>query len=237
MMAKESLTDKAYSRIKEWIIGFQLKPGSHISIQDLAEMLGISRTPVREALSRLEQEHLVVRFPMKGFAVKAMDLKEISDLFEVRTAIELLAVRQAAGRINGESRAQLAESISASEKLIKKGAKSQSIKIEQNFHMKILEASGNIPLAEIGRGILGRIWAIQSFNIITSDALEKSHQEHIEIFDALSDGSVKRALAMMQKHMKYATKELMARLKDRNDIIHNAIAFNPKTWQRLKRKK
>jgi DNA-binding GntR family transcriptional regulator len=233
-MMRESLTDKAYSRIREWIIGFRLKPASHLSIQDLAETLGISRTPVREALSRLEQEHLVVRAPMKGFTVKALDLKEIADLFEVRTAVESLAVRQAARRINSKTRKQLSESLAATGGWIEKGEKSRSLKLEQNFHIKILEASGNIPLAEIGRGILGRIWAIQSFNIITSDMLGDAHREHTEIFQALSAGRSQRAETMMRKHMKHTTRELMARLKDQNDIIHNTMAFDPKEWKENK---
>ena len=231
-MDKTSLTDKAYIRIKEWIIGFRLKPGSHLSIEQLAEALGISRTPVREALSRLEQEYLVVRVPMRGFAVKGTDLKEIADLFEVRTAIELLAVKQAAKRFNPETRKQLMDSLKTTDRWIKNGEKSRSLKLEQNFHMKILEASGNIPLAEIGRGILGRIWSIQNFNIITSDMLAEAHKEHTEIFQSLSEGDQKQAEIRMRKHMKHTTNGLMDRLKDQNDIIHNAIAFDLKEWKK-----
>ena len=233
-MAKISLTDKAYTRLKESITGFQLKPGSHLSIEQLAEALGISRTPVREALSRLEQEYLVVRVPMKGFTVKGIDLKEVADLFEVRTAIELLAVKQAASRINPETRKQLESNLRTTKDWIEKGKKSRSLKLEQNFHMKILEASGNIPLAEIGRGILGRIWSIQNININTSDLLFEAHQEHTEIFQSLSEGNPKQAEARMRRHMKHTTNGLMARLKDQNDIIHNVIAFDPKEWKKIK---
>ena len=233
-MPKESLTDKAYGRIKQWIIGFQLKPGSHLSIQDLAEALGTSRTPVREALSRLEQEYLVVRAPMKGFSVKALDLKEIEDLFKVRAAIERLAVRQAARRINSKTRKQLIDSLAATTRWIEKGEKSRSLKLEQNFHMKILEASGNIPLVEIGCSVFERIWAIQRLNIITSDALILAHEQHKEIFTALCAGDPRRAETAMGKHMRHTARELIARLKDSNDIIHNAIAFDPKNWRRIK---
>ncbi len=228
---KESLTDKAYRGIKARIVEFRLKPGNHLSIQDLAEALGISRTPVREALSRLEQEHLVVRVPMKGFAVKTLDLKEIEDLFEVRTAIELLSVRQAAKRMNPDIRKQLGESLASTAKLIGKGEKLRSLKLEQSFHMKILEASGNIPLVEIGRSILERIWAIQRFNIITANVLTEAHQQHMEIFMAMSEGNAKRAEARMRKHMKLTTHELTSRLKDQDDIIHNAIVFDSKEWK------
>jgi DNA-binding GntR family transcriptional regulator len=233
-MPKESLTDKAYRRIKAWIIDFQLKPGSHLSVQDLAEALGISRTPVREALSRLEQEYLVVRAPMKGFAVKAVDLDEIADLFQVRTVIELLAVRQAAQRMTPETRRELAKSLKSTITWIEKGEKTRSLQLEQNFHMKILESSGNIPLVEIGRGILERIWAIQRFNIITSDVLVEAHSQHDEIYRALAEGNVRQAEEAMRRHMRHTTRDLITRLRDQNDIIHNAIAFDPKKSGRIK---
>jgi hypothetical protein len=67
---------------------------------------------------------------------------------------------------------------SLTDRWLEKGEKSRSLTLEQNFHMKIIETSGNIPLAEIGRGILGRIWAIQSFNIITSDLLGEAQRQH-----------------------------------------------------------
>lgn len=230
-MPKVSLTDKAYEQIKEWIIGFDLKPGTHLSIQDLAEALGISRTPVREALSRLEQEYLVVRAPMKGFAVKSVELDKIEDLFEVRTAIELLAVKQAAKRIKPEKCRQIAESLEKTAKWISKGEISRCLRLEQNFHMKILEASGNIALEEIGRGILERIWAIQHLNIITSDALTLAHQHHKKIFKALEQGNPRQAVAAMRQHMQRTTRELISRLHNQDDIIHNAITFDLKRWQ------
>lgn len=233
-MPEQSLTDKAYHRIKGWIIEFRLKPGSHLSVQDLAKALGISRTPVREALSRLEQEYLVVRAPMKGFDVKALDLKQIEDLFEVRTAVELLAVRQAARRMNPEIKEKLAKSLESTVEWIRKGEKTRSLHLEQNFHIIILEASGNVPLVEIGRGILERIWAIQRFNIITSDVLSTAHEQHMEIFQALCEGNPQRAEAVMRKHMRHTTRELITRLRDKDDIIQNAIAFDPQGWIRIK---
>lgn len=231
-MPRQSLTDKAYNHIKDWIISFRLKPGSHLSIQDLADALGISRTPVREALSRLEQEHLVVRSPMKGFVVKALDLQEIEDLFEVRSVIELLAVRQAAKRMSPKIRKQLEEGLRTTTAWIGKGEKSRSIQLEQNFHMKILEASGNVQLVYIGRGVLERIWTIQRFNILTSDLLTEAHGQHMEIFQALCAGDPRQAEAAMRRHMKATTRALIARLRDRNDILHEAIAFDPKKWSK-----
>ncbi len=226
-MPKKALADKAYEQIKEWILDFSIKPGSHLSIGDLADSLGISRTPVREALSRLEQNQMVVRMPMKGFAVKTLDPREIEDLFEVRTAIEILAAKQAARRLTPESRAQIAASLEATESTIDKGQQSHSLDLEQNFHVRILEASGNIALAEIGRGVLERIWGIQRFGLVTFDHLYLAHTQHNGIFEAMSQGNAERAAALMREHMEQTTKFLMNRLQDQTDIIQNVLAVKP----------
>jgi len=226
-MPKKALTDKAYEQIKAWILDFSLKPGSHLSIGELADALGISRTPVREALSRLEQKHMVARMPMKGFAVKVLDLREIEDLFEVRTAIEILAARQAARRLTENSRAQIAESLQSTATTIEKGEKSHSLNLEQNFHVKILEASGNIALAEIGRGVLERIWGIQRFGLVTFDDLYLAHEQHLEIFEAMIRKTADRAASLMREHMEHTTRFLMDRLKDHTDAIQNVLAVKP----------
>ena len=96
--------------------------------------------------------------------------------------------------------------------------------------MKILEASGNTPLVEIGRGVLARIWSIQRFNILTSDLLTEAHGQHLEIFQALCAGNPRLAEAAMRKHMKVTTRELISRLRDQNDVLHDAIAFDPRKW-------
>jgi len=212
------------------ILGFNLKPGNHLSIGSLAENLDISRTPVREALSRLEQERLVIRIPMKGFAVNSLDITEIENLFETRTVIELLAVRQAAERIDTHTRKELADYLQANAVFIKTGKKSSFLEIGQSFHMKILQASKNTSLTEVGRSILERTWTIQRFNIFTAEALVDAHKEHTEIFNALSAGNSKQAEALMRKHMKNTTKAIIPRLKDQNDILQNAL-IDQKLWK------
>ena len=93
-MSRQSLTDKAYNHIKSWIIGFRLKPGSHLSIQDLAEALGISRTPLREALKVLASEGLVVLQANRGARVSKVTREELQNTFPVIAVLEQLAATQ-----------------------------------------------------------------------------------------------------------------------------------------------
>ena len=233
-MTKISLTDKAYNRIKKWIIGFHLKPDTHLTIERLAKTLGISQTPVREALSRLEQEYLVVRTPMKGFMVKGTSRKEIEDLTEVRTVVELLAVKQAAKRIDRSSRKPITDNLKLMERALKKKEMPLGLKLVQDIHERILEASGNMPLIEVGRSILSRTWALQNINLISIETLNEAHQAHLKIFESISEGNSREAVSLMRKHMKHAKNVLKSRLKDENDFIHKAISFDANKWSKLK---
>lgn len=75
-------------------------------------------------------------------------------------------------------------------------------------------------------------WIIQRFNILISDLLAEAHGQHMEIFQALCAGDPRQAEAAMRRHMKATTRALIARLRDRNDILHEAIAFDPKKWSK-----
>ena len=106
-MLKASLTDKAYNQIKEWVVRYHLKPGARLHVSDLAHALQMSQTPVREALSMLEKEHLIEREPQKGYRVSTLSMQGVEDLYDLRIALEVLAVRQAARRMTASDRGAL----------------------------------------------------------------------------------------------------------------------------------
>ena len=103
-----SLTDEAYARLEERIITLQLAPGTAVSAPTLAEMIGIGRTPVREALQRLVREGLIVVLPQRGTLVSEIDLTMQLRLLEVRREVERLIVRLAARRATAEERRKFA---------------------------------------------------------------------------------------------------------------------------------
>ena len=93
-------TQRVYETVKEKISTFQLKPGTRLVEEQIAEEAGVSRTPVREALNRLGQEGLVKIFPQWGSYVREIDLEEIREVFDLREALEGMAARVAASRIS-----------------------------------------------------------------------------------------------------------------------------------------
>ena len=135
--------EKAYEFVKEGILTLSLKPNSHLSAVGLAEALGMSRTPVREALSRLEQEGLVIKGPLNGFYVRAIRLKEIIDTYRVREALEVEAALEALPLIDKTILERLGVLLEESRALIQSEDHGQFLVINRKFHQQILDATKN----------------------------------------------------------------------------------------------
>jgi DNA-binding GntR family transcriptional regulator len=222
-----SLRERAYLEIKEWIIRYDLKPGTHLRIAQLSAELEMSQTPIREALSKLEQESLVHRHSTQGYVVRSMDLKEVEDIYDVRIALEVLAAEEAATRMSKADRKKLSHILGEVTRLVKKGDKWQILKLEQDFHVIIMETSGNRFLTEIGKNILERIWMIQNVNILTSDHLINAHPQHVEIYKALEQANPQKAATLMKKHIQLAKKFVISRLRNSDDVLAKLITGFP----------
>jgi DNA-binding GntR family transcriptional regulator len=226
-LLKPSLADKAHQQIKDWIVHYHVKPGARLQVSELARALRMSPTPVREALSMLEKEHLIEREPQKGFRVSTLNIQGVEDLYDLRIALEVLAVRQAARRMSASDRKRIARLLADVGRLMHDGHKQRILQLEQDFHVIILDASGNKPLAELGRAILDRIWIIQNINLLTSDHLSNAHPQHVKLFAALKDGDPKRAALLMERHLRFAKKFVLSRLKADGDILSKLMMGFP----------
>ncbi len=214
-----SLVEQAYQTIRDGIIHYQLKPGTNLRLDELAGALGMSQTPIREALNRLEREHLVCWRAQKGFCVPTMSLRDLEDIYELRTALEVLACQQAAERIDREVLAMIRQSLDRCEKHEEGLGKGRPVEEERHFHSLILEASGNRILCETGLGLLDRLWMIQNLNLISSTRLEIAREQHREIFEALCQGDAKAAGELMKGHITAAKQFVMARMQDTSDFF------------------
>ena len=110
---------------------------------------------------------------------------------------------------------------------MKNGNKQRMLELEQDFHVVILDASGNKPLAEMGRAILDRIWIIQNINLLTTDHLSDAHPQHLQILEALDRGDAKKAATLMEKHLAQAKQFVLSRLKNGDDILARMMQASP----------
>jgi len=219
--------DKAYDKIKGWITHYDLKPGSHLRFDHLSTLLEMSQTPIREAISKLEQEHFIERLPQGGYVVRSLELQEVSDIFDLRIALEVLAAEQAAARMTQDDQERLAHIINQVERLVDGSSRDGILELEQGFHLSIMRASGNCLLHEIGQGIMDRILMIQNINILTSNRLLDAHRQHEEIFETLKKRDSRKAGRLMKNHVSNAKKYIMARMRDPKDFLSKLISGFP----------
>lgn len=143
-----SLREKAYQLIKQKIITGEFAPGDVLSEGELADLLGVSKTPVREALTQLQHDNLVSLIPRKGYLVTNLTLKDIQDIFEVRLILERAATVLAAERITAEELAAVERYLEMDFDPTQREDLLRYVQANRDFHLEIARASHNLRLYE-----------------------------------------------------------------------------------------
>lgn len=197
-----NLDRKAYEIIKSMILGRQLKPGQKIVQQKLALTLGISRTPVTNALKLLEQEHLVQAIPRRGYYVSAFGAKEFIEIFEIREVLEGLAARRAATDPTDEQKATLRKFGATYTEALQAGDVHAYGETDRAFHTYVIEIGAMAFL----QGILDSHNIIRSTYLVdTEEGLVRppsaTNDEHLAIIEAICEGRPEAAEAAMRRHL------------------------------------
>ncbi|WP_258359235.1 GntR family transcriptional regulator [Moorella sulfitireducens] len=195
---------KVYEEIKEAIINNTIKPGVMLQERVIAEKLGVSRTPVREALRRLNSEGLIELIPGKGAMVTKITIEDIREIMQVREPLECLAVKLAAERIQPLDIKYLEEMIATWEEEINSGHQInfQSLsKKDIAFHEYIVEIAGNKRLAYILNLLRDQIRRITFLTQDNKTRIEISLPQHIKILQALKQRDPVAGEESMRQHM------------------------------------
>jgi len=194
--------DKAYRQIKEKIITVELPPGSVIREADLMAELGLGRTPIREALKKIQAENLVMVVPRRGMFVADITITDLQQIYEVRVELESLCARLAVARITPEQRAAMRDLVAAMQ-AADPADKKELMTLDRRFHHLLAEATGNKFLKnEFERfyNLSLRIWHL-ALNRIQSDDLDLT--AHAEILSAIEAGDAEQATRRMQEHIRH----------------------------------
>ena len=192
------VTEKVYGLIKDAILQNKLKPGQKLNQDELADTLEVSRTPVREALLKLEKEQLVENLPYKGAQVSGFSLREIEECHEIRAVLEGYAAKIATKNISKGELDKLEKSVE--EMRIHRGNLKKVISLNEEFHKVICKASGNTRLHYIVEDMLEYFPRNISWNL--PGRVERSIKEHEEIFEAVRKGEGGLAEKLMTKHLR-----------------------------------
>jgi DNA-binding GntR family transcriptional regulator len=152
-VVKTNLNAQVYDILKEMIADRRFTPGSYMNVEKLAQELGISRTPIWEAIRRLEQEGIVTHTPHKGVKVRELTQKMALQLYEVRETMEGLAARLGAHRATPDMIAKMKEVLAEQKLIVKRGDAIAYSRSDHDFHLLIYGACGNELLQELLEGL------------------------------------------------------------------------------------
>jgi len=189
--------------LRHRIITKQLKPGQRLPEVNIAVQMGVSRTPVREALRRLASEGLVMIIPNSGARLSSPTRREMEDTYAVREQLECISVGIAATRISERNLRRLDDAILEEEKAFEEKNLELYLEVNENFHKIIAESSGNRVLAEFVENILARTNAyVVSYDPFYDIIDNPSIAQHKGIAQALKEKNRDRAVDLMREHLK-----------------------------------
>ena len=193
--------DRAYETVRERLVMLDIRPGEPINDDSLAAELGLGRTPVREALKRLERDRLVIAYPRRGTFATAVDMTDLADISEIRKQLEPVAAARAARTATAEARARLSTLADGIAGIDDTDEPREVLRHDVHVHREIYRASGNPHLEAILVGLdahATRIWCL--FLDRLPDVA--SHvREHIELLDAIVGGDEETAAELTLSHV------------------------------------
>ncbi|MBR5122084.1 MAG: GntR family transcriptional regulator [Anaerotignum sp.] len=204
------LRDVVFNTLRDAILTGKLVPGERLMENQLADKLGVSRTPVREALRMLELENLVELVPRKGAQVLDMSEKDITNILEVRSALEGLATSVACKKMSKEDLQQLKNMEVDFEKAVADNDVERFVDIDEDFHDLIFSATENDKLINIFRNLriqLYRYRMAQAKNNDTSMSTIVAH--HRSIIRAIENHDAEEGASIAQGHIKYQTESIL----------------------------
>ncbi|MBO9129390.1 GntR family transcriptional regulator [Bacillus sp. 165] len=196
-----NLNERIYTYLHNKIIFNQLKPGTRISYEELIEELGVSKTPLRDALNRLQQDGLIEIKPRSGTFVKMPNAKDIEEIFDVRKALERQAVGLATTRMPRDVMEQLLEKTILAEKVILSGDFNRYLQIDHEMHKVIFLNSDNQRLIHILNSLQAQVTWIGVMIGNAVEGLLEVNEHHKSILRAMLDSDAVLAQNLMENHI------------------------------------
>lgn len=203
-LIQRSVGVQVYDQIWERIVNGELKPGEKISDLRLSEDLGVSRTPVREALYLLTQDGIVKSVNNHGFYVATFSNKDVTEIYDIRTVLEVLALRLALPNLTNREIELTQKAMDEVGQLMQTGDETFSEKflvVDRQFHQLLTLAAGNSRLATMMASLRGQIGVFQVYGIHSRPLIKLSFEHHQAIISALKQRDMEQATQAMERHI------------------------------------
>ena len=210
------LRDVVFNNLRDAILNGSLKPGERLMENHLAEKLGVSRTPVREALRMLEIEHLVELIPRKGAQVLDLSATDLKNVLEIRSCLESLALRLACGKMNAEQIKNLKELNEGFIKAFDKEDYEEAAKCDEEFHNSIVECTGNDRLLQIINSLKIQAYRYRLTYIKLTGSPDTIIKHHNDMIYAIENNLPNMGDDIAKEHIRYQS-EFILKLIDKKE--------------------
>lgn len=211
------LRELVCEKIRQAITVGIFKPGERLMEIQLAEEMGVSRTPVREAIRKLELEGFVVMIPRRGTYVADISIKDISEVYEIRTALEILAAGLAAERISDEELKEMQRLLLEIDKYMEEDNLEKIVETDIAFHDVLYQASRNERLGNIISNLREQITTLRGRSMHYPGRLGDTLQEHKLIVESIAKRDVEQAQEAARQHMENAEHTLLKAIEEDRD--------------------
>ncbi|MCI8417143.1 MAG: GntR family transcriptional regulator [Lachnospiraceae bacterium] len=208
------LRDVVFCTLRQAILKGELEPGERLMEMHLAKRLGVSRTPIREAIRKLELEGLVVMIPRRGAVVASITEKDLRDVLEVRRTLESLAVEVACERISAEDLERLKEAGTQFQKSRDGGDLVELAQADMAFHEVIYEATGNLRLMSILNNLREQMYRYRMEYLKDTSGHERLNQEHARIYQGIYQRDKEMACQAIREHIDNQEAAIIAAIRE-----------------------
>lgn len=212
------LRESVFNTLRKAILTGELKPGERLMEIHLANKLGVSRTPIREAIRKLELEGLVKIIPRSGAQVAQISEQDLKDVLEIRRSLDILCARLASERITPEEKERLQRNCEHFEQMTMSGDQVEVASADVDFHDVISEAAKNRRLLQILNSLADQMYRYR-FEYIKDDLrYQQLVKEHYEICNAIIRGDAQAAAAAAKVHIDHQEESILHQLRLSKDL-------------------
>lgn len=197
----QPLRDNVYKTLRDAILKGDIEPGARLMEIHLSNSLGVSRTPVREAIRMLEQEGLAITSPRKGACVAHMTIKDLQDVIEIRKALDILAVKEACKKADSGIIKELEDTMYGFEKAVESGDAKLLAQTDEMFHSVIYKAADNPKLSEIVQSLREQMYRYRFEYVKEKNKLAILVEEHHKILEGIKNKDSSFVQQIMEEHL------------------------------------
>jgi GntR family transcriptional regulator, rspAB operon transcriptional repressor len=226
--ASENLSTRVYLQIKNLILCNEVLPGQKMHHQELSDRLGVSRTPVREALNRLVQEGYVSFLPNRGFTCKEIGLQEAEELYDLREALEVFSMEKAVSNVSDGALNELSRKMNLYGADVQRRFSRERLIYDQDLHLHIARLSGNETLLRTLTQVFERIILKRRTDGLYDPARGlAAHQEHLQLIEVMKRRDAAQSIRILRAHIRAGKDNVMGDLRQRQHSreLQRAAAF------------